>query len=132
MSDRAPGVSIIVSTLDREAHLRRLLASLNHLDYDRFEVIVVNGPSQDGTAALLTEWDGRIKVLDCPAANLAASRNIGLSAAAGEIVAFIDDDAVPHPRWLRHLVDAFGDPRLGGVGGFTLDGGGVRFQARKT
>lgn len=132
MSGSAPRVSIVVSTLDREAHLRRLLPSLRHLDYDPFEVIVVNGPSRDGTAALLAEWEGRVKLRDCPQPNLAASRNIGLSAASGDIVAFIDDDAVPHPRWLRHLADAFGDARIGGVGGFTLDGGGVRFQARKT
>src|SRR5579872_5119106 len=120
MSDDQPSISIVVSTLDRAAHLRRFLASLQHLDYAPFEVIVVNGPSRDGTAVLLAEWDGRFKVRDCPQPNLAASRNIGLSAAAGDIVAFIDDDAVPHPRWLKHLAAAFGDPRLAGAGGFTL------------
>jgi glycosyltransferase involved in cell wall biosynthesis/GT2 family glycosyltransferase len=125
-------VSIIVSTLDRAVDLGRLLASLRHLDYDRFEVIVVNGPSRDGTDELLAQWAGQIKLASCRTANLAASRNIGLGAASGDIVAFIDDDAVPHPRWLQHLVAAFGDRRLGGVGGFTLDGSGVRFQVRKT
>jgi len=125
-------VSIVISTLDRAAHLGRLLAALRHLDYRPFEVIVVNGPSLDGTDELLAQWAGTVKVANCPAANLAASRNIGLAAASGDIVAFIDDDAVPHPRWLQHLVAAFGDRRLGGVGGFTLDGSGVRFQVRKT
>src|SRR5207302_6552199 len=98
MSDTAPTVSIVVSTLDRAAHLARLLASLRHLDYERFEVVVVNGPSQDGSDAVLAQWDGQIKAVRCPSANLAASRNIGIAAAAGDIVAFIDDDAVPHPR----------------------------------
>src|SRR5436190_17811459 len=119
MSDIGPAFSIFVSTLDRATHLARLLASLRHLDYERFEVIVVNGPSEDGTEALLAQWDGQIKAERCPSANLAVSRNIGVAAAAGDIVAFIDDDAVPHPQWLRHLAAAFGDRRLAGVGGFT-------------
>ena len=41
----------------------------------------------------------------------------GVSAARGEIVAFIDDDAVPRPDWLRRLVRHFDDPEVGGVGG---------------
>src|SRR5438094_8692112 len=93
IGDSAPGVSVVVSTLDRAAHLARLLASLRHLDYQRFEVIVVNGPSQDGTDSLLAQWDGQIKTVRCPGANLAASRNIGIAAAAGDIVALIDDAA---------------------------------------
>ena len=41
------------------------------------------------------------------------SRNIGIEAAAGDIVAFIDDDAVPHPGWLSELVRPYADARVG-------------------
>jgi cellulose synthase/poly-beta-1,6-N-acetylglucosamine synthase-like glycosyltransferase len=49
-----------------------------------------------------------------------AAMGAGVAAAQGEIVAFIDDDAVPRPDWLQRLVRHFDDPRVGGVGGRDL------------
>ena len=123
--------SVVVNTHNRAVLLADTLRGLAGLRYGRFEVVVVNGPSTDGTAAVLEEWAGRIKRVDCPEANLARSRNLGIEAAAGEVIAFIDDDAVPHPNWLMELSYAYADPRVGGAGGFTLDHTGVAFQARK-
>ena len=96
-----------------------------------FEVVVVNGPSTDDTAAVLEEWGPAIKRLDCPVLNLSVSRNIGIAAAAGDIVGFIDDDAVPHPDWLDRILAPYRDPRVGAVGGHTVDNTGRRYQARK-
>ncbi|MGH7894977.1 MAG: glycosyltransferase family 2 protein [Candidatus Binatia bacterium] len=129
-SPSLPTASIVVSTLDRAAHLRNLLASFDQLDYPSFEVVVVNGPSTDGTEALLATYDGRIKVVRCPVANLSRSRNTGIAAAAGELVAFIDDDALPATiDWLHglalHLAAA---PVLGGVGGPSLRGDGDDYE----
>ena len=45
----------------------------------------------------------------------------GVAAAQGDIVAFIDDDAVPRADWFRRLVRHFDDPRVGGVGGRDVD-----------
>jgi hypothetical protein len=127
-----PSISIVINTCDRAAHLRSALHGLRGLRYPRFEVIVVEGPSADGTATVLAAWEGRIKRRHCPDRNLAVSRNIGIAAAAGEIVAFIDDDGVPHPDWLEQLAAAYRDPAVGAVGGFTVDNTGTRWQARKT
>lgn len=127
-----PSASVVVNTFNRATYLADALRGLAQLDYDNFEIIVVNGPSTDGTASLLGSWADRAKVLSCGVANLAVSRNLGIAAAAGEIVAFIDDDAVPHPQWLSHLACKYADPRVGGVGGFTVDNSGTRFQCRKT
>lgn len=119
-----PLVSVIINTLDRADWLRRLLPALDGLDYPAFEVIVVNGPSRDDTETLLDGFGGRIKRARCPAANLSRSRNIGIAVAAGDVIVFIDDDALPaDPRWLRFLVAPFlEDATLGAVGGPVLRG----------
>ncbi|WP_165498156.1 glycosyltransferase [Siculibacillus lacustris] len=124
--------TIVVNTYNRAAWLAETLAALRALRGPAFEVVVVDGPSTDGTAALLAAQAGAIKVRRCAEANLSMSRNIGIAAAAGDIVAFIDDDAVPHPDWLIELAAPYADPAVGAVGGFTIDNTGVRFQVRKT
>ncbi len=127
-----PTFSIIISTYNRARDLADTLLSLRGLTYPKFEVIVVNGPSSDDTEKLIKCWAGKIKTRDCPEPNLSMSRNIGIEAAAGDVVAFIDDDAAPHPHWLHALAVHYGDPRVGAVGGFTIDNTGVRYQVRKT
>lgn len=127
---RVASVSVIVNTYNRVDSLRMTLDALIHLDYPNFEVVVVNGPSDDGTDALLAEWAERIKVERCPNRNLSESRNVGIAAAAGELVAFIDDDAYPDPAWLDRLVEAFDDPEVAAVGGPVLDHTGAELQAR--
>jgi glycosyltransferase involved in cell wall biosynthesis/GT2 family glycosyltransferase len=126
-----PRVSIVVNTYNRGAWLDDALRGLAGLDYPEFEVIVVNGPSTDDSAAVIARWVPMIKALDCEEANLSMSRNVGIAAASGAIIAFIDDDAVPHPQWLRRLVTAYADPAVGAVGGFTVDNTGTRWQMRK-
>jgi glycogen(starch) synthase len=109
--------SIVVNTTDRAASLRTLLRALDHQSYPHFEVIAVVGPTKDDTLAMLEEFGGRVRVLRCSRANLSVSRNIGLVAACGDIVAFIDDDAVPSRNWLRQLRRIFADPAIAGSGG---------------
>jgi GT2 family glycosyltransferase len=118
--------TVVVCTLDRASYLRRLLDRLTTLDHPAFEVVVVAGPSRDDTPAVLREVAGRVKVTHCPTPNLSRSRNLGVAAAAGDVVAFIDDDAVPaDPGWLNTLVGVLDhDPQLGGVGGPVLIGDG--------
>jgi GT2 family glycosyltransferase len=120
----ASRASIVICTLDRAAHLRRLLERLATLEGATFEVVIVAGPSVDGTPALLRELADRAKIVPCPVANLSRSRNLGVAAAAGEVVAFIDDDALPvAPDWLAGLVAVLdADARLGAVGGPVLVG----------
>lgn len=113
--------SLIVNTLDRAGPLRTLLRGLEHQSYPHFEVIVVVGPTQDNTLEVLNEYAERVRVLRCPTANLGQSRNIGLQAACGDIVAYIDDDAVPSRNWLAQLAQLFEDVTLSATGGIVYD-----------
>lgn len=122
-----PPASVVVCTYNRHAVLRQALLGLRRLDYPSFEVVVVNGPSDDGTDAVLAEFPD-IKRVDNPRRNLSVSRNLGIAASAGEIVAFLDDDALPSEGWLRGLAAAFEDPAVGGAGGRVWGAGGVELQ----
>lgn len=123
-------ISVVICTYDRATSLRRTLTALRYLRHPDFEVVVVDGPSTDGTEAVLTEFADHIRTGRCPLANLAASRNVGIALAEGELVAFLDDDAVPEPDWLCELERPFSDPEVAIAGGFVRDHTGVAYQSR--
>ncbi|WP_165490994.1 glycosyltransferase [Lichenihabitans psoromatis] len=125
-------ISVVINTLNRCETLEDTLASFAGVDYENFEIIVVAGPSSDRTGDVLRGYEGSIKIVEVNQANLSVSRNAGINAASGEVVAFIDDDAVPHPNWLKSLARHYGDEKVGAVGGFTLDNTGSKFQVCKT
>jgi glycogen synthase len=125
-----PRFSIVICTDGRCAALATTLQSLQYLNASDFEVVCVAGPTEDGTAALLATWHGRVKIARNPFRNLSISRNIGIGLAAGEIIAFLDDDAIPEPEWLDDLAVAFEDPSVGCAGGFVFNPDGVTFQYR--
>jgi GT2 family glycosyltransferase len=129
-SGKVCAVSIVVNTDGRAAALRNTIESFRHLDYPNFEVVVVCGPTPDGTREVAQEYcaKGWIKYFECPERNLSRSRNIGIRNAAGDIVAFIDDDGIPEPEWLTQLVPAFDDPTVGGAGGLVFDHTGYSYQ----
>ena len=130
-ADAAPrSVSVVVSTLDRAGWLDRALTALLLQHHPAFEVIVVAGPCIDDTYAVLRRFEDIVRSARCPVANLSISRNIGLRLACGDIVAFLDDDAVPEPDWLERLCEPYADPAVGAVGGYIRDHTGVAFQCR--
>ncbi len=115
---RGPSVSVIVLTLDRVASLVNVLESLRWQTYTQFEVVVVVGPCTDGTIAALEPYADELVVVHNPERNISMSRNLGASAATGEILAFLDDDEIPWPTWLHDLVAGLkSDDSLGAVGG---------------
>jgi glucosyl-dolichyl phosphate glucuronosyltransferase len=50
---------------------------------------------------------------------LSGGRNTGIAVATGDIVAFLDDDAVAEPKWLEFFAESYTDPAVAGVGGMT-------------
>lgn len=119
---RYPTFSIVINTLNRGNELQQTLESFEWLKYPgEFEVVVVNGPSTDHSPAVITSWGTRIRAGTSAVANLSVSRNIGICMAQGDIVVFIDDDAIPEPEWLAQLAEAYHDPMVGAAGGIVFD-----------
>jgi len=116
-----PFVSIVVCTFNRSNRLNPCLKSLREQTYplDRYEIIVVDDGSTDSTLQTI-EKEGVNLIHHEKNKGIPAARNSGIAAAKGEIVAFIDDDAVADPHWLEHLMLPFEDPTVGASGGKTL------------
>ncbi len=113
-----PRVSVVVCSRNGARTIRDTLDGLTRLEYPNYEVIVVDDGSTDATAAIAREY--AFSVISTPNGGLSAARNIGLAAAKGEIVAYIDDDAWPDPHWLHYLVATLTSGGHAGVGGPNL------------
>jgi glycosyltransferase involved in cell wall biosynthesis/GT2 family glycosyltransferase len=124
----SPPVSVVINTYNRASSLESALHSLPRQNYSPFEVIVVNGPSDDATEEVLQRHRNWIRVGTCQDRNLSVSRNVGIAMARGDLVAFLDDDAVPDENWLRELVPAFEDPEVAGASALVFDHTGCRIQ----
>ena len=115
---RWPRISAVVCSYNGAATIRDTLEALRRLDYADYEVIVVNDGSTDATPEIARGYD--VKLVSTPNQGLAAARNVGLAAASGEIVAYLDDDAYPDRDWLTYLALGFLDSDACGVGGPNL------------
>ena len=123
--------SIVINTLNRAHTIESTLKALSYLRYQYFEVIIVNGPSTDGTNDILENYKNIYKIGSCPEANLSMSRNIGIAMAAGDVVCFIDDDAIPEPNWLCTLADTYmSNPLAASVGGYIRNNSGYEYQCK--
>jgi len=117
-------VSVVVCSYNGGRTLRQCLESLLQLDYADYEIIVVDDGSTDNTAAILADFP-TVRVIKQPNQGLSVSRNQGLYAAQGDIVAYTDSDCYVDRDWLTHLVGQLEqarlkDCRVAGVGGPNL------------
>jgi glycosyltransferase involved in cell wall biosynthesis len=110
-----PDIAVVIATYNRAATLPRAIASVLAQDGARFELIVVDDASSDGTRAYLAGLtDPRIRVIHAER-NLGpgGARNLGIEAAQAAIVAFLDSDDAYRPGRLAVPLAAFAaDPDL--------------------
>ena len=131
-----PKISVVVPVYNGEATIRTCVEALLGLDYprDRFEVIIVDNKSTDGTRRIVEAYPVTL-LQEAAVQSSYAARNLGITRASGDIIAFTDADCVPERGWLRAIVAAIEPPDVGGVAGaieaFRADSPVERYQARR-
>jgi O-antigen biosynthesis protein len=118
--------SVVVVSRHRADELVRCLRGLAQSDHPLMELVVVADPA--GIAAARECGVAPLKLVTFDQPNISAARNLGIAQAAGEIIAFTDDDAVPEPNWLSRLLAPFADPEVAIAGGFVRGRNGISFQ----
>jgi glycosyltransferase involved in cell wall biosynthesis len=115
-------VSVVIPVFNQADSIARTIEAVAAQTLSPVEIVVVDDGSRDGSAeaaeALRETVRVPIKVVRS-AVNRGpgAARDLGWRAAAGDIVAFTDADAVPDPEWLGMALPHFQDPHVGGVEG---------------
>lgn len=117
-----PRVSVIIPAYNEALKIDGCLESLQNLNYpkDRFEIIIVDNKSTDGTGEMVKKHDA-ILLHETAMQSAYAARNTGILSAKGEIIALTDADCVVDQNWLCRLVAPFQDPAVGGVGGKVIN-----------
>jgi len=110
-----PRVSVVVGAYNAARTLEGCLSSLLQLRYPDYEVIVVNDGSTDATEEIARRFPFRC--ISTSNQGISAARNVGLRAARGEIVAYLDSDAEADPDWLHYLAVTYMKFDVSGVGG---------------
>ena len=128
----APGTSVIICSRGRPALLTDAVTAVLRMTLLPAEVVVVDQSDEQNTAlaALVPESPVRVRYLWAPDRGLSRARNVGLAAASGDVLAFLDDDMLVAPDWLdaccralagvgaRHVVTGRippGDPEVPGA-----------------
>jgi glycosyltransferase involved in cell wall biosynthesis len=119
--DLKPSVSVVLPVRDCERYIARAVESIVEQTFHNFELIVIDDGSRDGTRQILAELaaqDHRIRVLERPRSGLAASLEVGRSAARGLYIARMDADDIADAERLRWQVSYLDrHPEVVAVGG---------------
>jgi cellulose synthase/poly-beta-1,6-N-acetylglucosamine synthase-like glycosyltransferase len=106
-----PFVSVVVPMRNERRYIERCLESLAAQDYPRnaYEVIVVDGASEDGSSAVVESMRDRLpglRLIENPGRNTARGLNIGLAFARGDYIVRVDAHAAVAPDFLRRGIEA--------------------------
>ncbi|MDF5757259.1 glycosyltransferase family 2 protein [Spongiactinospora sp. TRM90649] len=112
-------VVICVYTEERWDDIREAVASVEGQRRGPHELILVVDHNPDLQLALKREYPDAVVVENGHERGLSGGKNTGAEIATGDIVAYLDDDAVADPGWLEALEEGFQDPATVGVGGRT-------------
>lgn len=111
-----PLISIVIPAKNAERTIKKCIDSILHLNYSNYEVMVINDGSADNTAKILVDYPN-IQILTTTGVGPAKAKNIGISQAKGEFVAFTDADCIVDTDWIVELLKGFINEKIVGVGG---------------
>ena len=120
MSSASISVIICVYTEERWEQICEAVESVRGQSLPGAELILVVDHNDALYRRLVDTQPGVTVIRNQEARGLSGARNTGIAEAKGEIIAFLDDDAVADPDWLKFLTEAYADPEITGVGGKTL------------
>lgn len=116
-----PRISVVIPTSGRWPLVRDCLQALVRQSRLPDEVLLVcDGPRQAPPGDLAGGLGERLRVVIRERGGVALARNTGIEQAAGDVVAFTDDDALVSEGWLAALEACFSDPGVAGAGGPVL------------
>jgi glucosyl-dolichyl phosphate glucuronosyltransferase len=118
----SPRISVIICAYTEKRWDQTLAAveSVRLQSRESLEIILVvdhNRALRDRFAGALPDV---ILLENAEAQGLSGARNTGIAIARGDVIAFLDDDAIAEPDWLKFLADCYEDPAVAGVGGLTM------------
>lgn len=108
MKSDEPLISVIVPVCNGQDYLENCIRSIEDQTYGNIEVIIVNNGSTDATGAVcdrLKRSYGNVQVLTLGDEGVSAARNIGIDAAKGDLITFVDADDRLCTETLRTLYD---------------------------
>lgn len=102
-------ISAIICTHNREKYLGAAIDSLLVQDLSQFDVLVVDNASSDGTRQIVEARlpNPKLRYVYESTLGLSVARNRGAKETTSDILAYLDDDAVAEPCWLRELLGAY-------------------------
>lgn len=109
----SPRVSVVMPAYQAVWSIGAAASSVLWQSYPDLELVVVDDGSTDGTASVVEALDGPVQLIRQENAGVAAARNRGIEAAAGELIAFCDADDLWFAEHLAALVDRY--DRAGGI-----------------
>jgi glycosyltransferase involved in cell wall biosynthesis len=120
-------VSIVICTANRCVSLEKTLASVEQSTCRALEVVIVDASDDDSVEQLILRIKSRypfpVSYLTVEQKNISVSRNVGINHSIGEIIFFLDDDAIAPPNWVEESIkiyEKYGDS-CAGVGGTVRD-----------
>ena len=118
-SPQSPTISVVVCafTEERLEVLTEALDSLRAQTYPAHEIVLVIDHAPELLARARESWPDVTVVPNREKQGLSGARNSGVAECTGEVVAFLDDDAIAGPDWLERLAAAYVDPNVLGAGG---------------
>ena len=129
----APAVSIILTVINEEAHLRAAVQAALNSDYEgELEIVIAVGPSRDNTRLIadqLSQEDSRIHVIDNPTGKTPDGLNAALRYSQHEIVVRIDGHSEIDSQYIRTAVNTMKETGAVNVGGIMAAEGVTAFQS---